>query len=68
MYKPSLVCGLNTLDLAFTKLYLIRSMLAYGSEAWVIRKVDEKRLLILEIKFMRISVHTHIYINKVNVL
>jgi hypothetical protein len=43
-------------------------MLAYGSEAWVIRKVDEKRLLILEIKFMRISVHTHIYINKVNVL
>jgi hypothetical protein len=30
-----------------------RPVLVYGSEAWTIRKVDEKRLQAAEMKFMR---------------
>jgi hypothetical protein len=43
-------CDLNILNIYRT---LARPVLIYGSEAWRIRRADEKRLQAAEMKFMR---------------
>jgi hypothetical protein len=50
VFKPSLVQQHTRLNIYRT---LGRPVLIYGSEAWTIRKADEKRLQAAEIKFMR---------------
>jgi hypothetical protein len=49
VFKPSLVQH-TRLNIYRT---LTRRLLIYGSEAWTIRKADEKRLQAAEMKFMR---------------
>jgi hypothetical protein len=49
VFKPSLVQH-TRLNIYRT---LARPVLIYGSEAWTIRKADEKRLQAAETKFMR---------------
>jgi hypothetical protein len=50
VFKPSLVQQHTRLNVYRT---LARPVLVYGSEAWTIRKADEKRLQEAEMKFMR---------------
>jgi hypothetical protein len=49
VFKPSLVQYHKRLNIYRT---LARLVLMYGSEAWTIRKADEKRLQAAEMKFM----------------
>jgi hypothetical protein len=50
VFKPSLVQEHRSLNIYRT---LARPVLIYGSEAWTIRKADEKRLQAANMKFMR---------------
>jgi hypothetical protein len=50
VFKPSLVQQHTSLNIYRT---LARPVLIYGSEAWTMRKADEKRLQAAEMKFMR---------------
>lgn len=53
------------LYLTFTKA-LVRPVLAYGSEAWTTRKTDKKRLIELEMKFMRRTAGYPLLVHKRN--
>jgi hypothetical protein len=50
VFKPSFVQQRTRFNIYRT---LARSVLIYGSEAWTIRKADEKKLQAAEMKFMR---------------
>jgi hypothetical protein len=50
VFKPSLVQQHTRLNIYRT---LARPVLIYGSETWIIRKPDEKRLQAAKMKFMR---------------
>jgi hypothetical protein len=50
VFKPSSVKQHRRLNIYRT---LARPVLIYGSEAWTIRKADEKRLQVAEMKFKR---------------
>jgi hypothetical protein len=50
VFKPSLVQQHTRLNIYRT---LARPVLIYGSEAWTVRKADEKRLQAAEMNFMR---------------
>jgi hypothetical protein len=56
VFKPSLVQQNTRLNIYRT---LARPVLIYGSEAWTVRKADEKRLQAAEMKFMRKTAVLH---------
>jgi hypothetical protein len=63
VFKPSLVQQRTRLNIYRT---LARLVLIYGSEAWIIRKADEKRLQAAEMKFMRNSAGLTLWDHKRN--
>jgi hypothetical protein len=50
IFKPSLVSRHTRIRIYKT---LARPVLSYGSEAWTIRRTDEKRLISAEMRFLR---------------
>jgi hypothetical protein len=50
IFKPSLVSRHTRIRIYKT---LARPVLSYGSEAWTIRRTDERRLISTEIRFLR---------------
>jgi hypothetical protein len=50
IFKPSLVSRHTGIHIYKT---LARLVLSYGSEAWTIRRTDEKRLISAEMRFLR---------------
>jgi hypothetical protein len=57
IFKPSLVSRHRRIRIYKT---LARPVLSYGSEAWIIRSTDERRLISAEIRFMmRPAGYTH---------
>jgi hypothetical protein len=50
IFKPSLVSRHTRIHIYKT---LARLVLSYGSEAWTIRRTDERRLLSAEMRFLR---------------
>jgi hypothetical protein len=63
VFKPSLVQQHTILNIYRT---LARPVLMYGSEAWTIRKADEKRLQAAEMKFLRKTAGLTIWDHKRN--
>jgi hypothetical protein len=50
IFKPSLVSRHTRIRIYKT---LARPVLSYGSEAWAIRRTDERRLISAEMRFLR---------------
>jgi hypothetical protein len=50
MFKPSLVSRHTRIRIYKT---LARPVLSYGSEAWTIRRIDDRRLISAEMRFLR---------------
>jgi hypothetical protein len=63
VFKPSLVQQHTRLNIYRT---LARPVLIYGSEAWTVRKADEKTLKAAEMKFMRKTARLTLWDHKRN--
>jgi hypothetical protein len=57
IFKPSLVSRHASIRIYKT---LARPVLSYGSEAWAIRRTDDRRLVSAEMRFLRrVAGYTH---------
>jgi hypothetical protein len=57
IFKPSLVSR-HTIIRIYTRKTLARPVLSYGSEAWTIKRTDERRLISAEMRFLRTAGYT----------